>query len=75
MHPRQPYRLDQIAVAAWARLLCRIDQNPRVDDIFPISYDIRPYCLGHSEVLLGMIDKEPSEKLSGSETVALALAK
>ena len=44
-----------------------------VTEVFPISYDIRPYVIGNYAVLTGEIPKEPKEKLTRSEVVALAV--
>jgi hypothetical protein len=45
----------------------------RVDEIFPIVYDIRSVCLGDPAVLVGAIRKEPLEKLTRAQIVALAV--
>jgi hypothetical protein len=44
-----------------------------VDEIFPISYDITPYVIGDPEALSGTIAKEPREKLTRAEIIALAV--
>jgi hypothetical protein len=44
-----------------------------VDQIFPISYDLRPYSGGDEKALVGKILKEPEVKLSRVEIIALAV--
>ena len=44
-----------------------------VDDIFPISYDIRRFVVGHPDALKGTIGKEPSVRLTRAEIIALAV--
>jgi len=44
-----------------------------IDEIFPISYDISKCADGDSEALCGAITREPREKLSRSEIIAMAL--
>ncbi len=44
-----------------------------VDDVFPISYDIRSISLGDPSCLAGTIEKEPREKLTRAERIALSL--
>lgn len=44
-----------------------------IDDVFPISYDVSDCCLGDSAATSGVILKEPSEKLSRAEVIALAV--
>jgi len=44
-----------------------------VDEIFPISYDLRPYSIGDEKALVGKILKEPEVKLSRAEIIALAV--
>ena len=43
----------------------------RVDEVFPISYDLRKFALGESASLVGQIPKEPRERLSLEERFAL----
>ena len=44
-----------------------------VDEIFPITYDISPYAIGEKSALVGKILKEPKNKLTRSEIIALAV--
>src|SRR5262249_31717883 len=44
----------------------------RVDDVFPIAYDISKYCRRASPALQGVVEKEPREKLSTDEIIKLA---
>lgn len=44
-----------------------------VDDVFPISYDIRSDAKGDEAALLGQVRKEPRERLSRSEIIAMAV--
>jgi hypothetical protein len=44
-----------------------------VDQVFPISYDLRPYAKGMTDALVGMVTKEPAERLSRADIVDLAL--
>jgi hypothetical protein len=44
----------------------------RVDDVFPISYDISELCIGNPAVVVGTIHKEPREKLTEAELIRLA---
>jgi hypothetical protein len=44
-----------------------------VDDIFPMAYDIRPFAVGDSDALMGVIGKEPLERLSRAQIIALAV--
>lgn len=46
-----------------------------VDEVFPISYDIRRYVQGDPAALSGKIFKEPRERLTRSEIIALAVPK
>ena len=43
-----------------------------VDDVFPISYDVQPYVEEQSPSHTGLIPKEPSERLSDDELMALS---
>ena len=43
------------------------------EDIFPIAYDVRSLCLGNSRCLSGLIENQPSEVLSRTELIALAV--
>ncbi len=53
---------------ALARFIC-LD----VDDVFPIAYDIRAVAKGDAKALAGTILKEPLERLSRAELIALAV--
>lgn len=44
-----------------------------VDDVFPISYDLRPYSKGLDQALVGVVRKEPREKLELDDLMALAV--
>jgi len=44
-----------------------------VDEIFPISFDLRPYVEGDPAVLQGSVLREPRERLSRDEIIAMAL--
>jgi hypothetical protein len=44
-----------------------------VEDVFPISYDIRKYAKGDAAALSGQIRKEPRERLSRAEIIAMAV--
>lgn len=44
-----------------------------VDEIFPISFDIRRFSKGNEAVLAGQILKDPLERLSRAEIIALAV--
>lgn len=44
-----------------------------VDEVFPIAYNIRPYVKGDPSALAGLIPKEPRERLSRAELIALAV--
>jgi hypothetical protein len=46
-----------------------------VDQVFPISYDISQFCIGEPAALVGTIEKEPLEKLTDAELIALAVRK
>jgi hypothetical protein len=45
----------------------------RLEDVFPIDYDIRQYANGDSGVLSGQVRREPRERLSRGEIIALAI--
>jgi hypothetical protein len=55
---------------AFARLL-----GLPVDDVFPIYFDLRPYSEGDPAALKGSVPKEPREKLSQKERMALVFRK
>jgi hypothetical protein len=44
-----------------------------VDDVFPISYDIRASAIGDPAALAGSIEKEPRERLTRAQVIALAV--
>ena len=46
-----------------------------VDEVFPITYDIRSCCVGNLDIVVGVIEKEPKEKFSRSELISLAVPK
>ncbi len=45
----------------------------RVEDVFPIAYDLRQVCAGPEEVLVGTIEREPRERLTRAQLIALAI--
>ena len=47
----------------------------RVEDLFPIHYDISSLCVGDSAALIGLIDKEPKERLTRAQLMELTLRK
>ncbi len=44
-----------------------------VDEAFPIAYDLRKYAKGDAAALSGQIRKEPRERLSRAEIIAMAV--
>jgi len=44
-----------------------------VDEVFPISVDVRPYSEGNPAALANVIQKEPRERLSSAEIITLAV--
>jgi hypothetical protein len=46
-----------------------------VDEVYPISYDISQYYIGESAALVGIIEKEPRERLTRDQVIALAVRK
>lgn len=44
-----------------------------VDEIFPITYDIRSLTLGDPDALTGAVTEEPSERLTQAQLIALAV--
>ena len=44
-----------------------------IDDVFPITYDIRKYAKGDAAALSGQIRGEPRERLSRAEIIAMAV--
>lgn len=45
----------------------------RVDEVFPISYDLRPYVEGGPAALRGVVQQEPGERLARAELLAMAV--
>jgi hypothetical protein len=45
----------------------------KVDDVFPISYDVTKYAKGNASALAGKILKEPKEKLSRTDIIKMAV--
>jgi len=45
----------------------------RVDEVFPIAYDISQLSLGNPAVLIGKIEKELRERLTRAQLIALAV--
>jgi len=45
----------------------------RVDEVFPISYDLRPYVEGDPITLCGIVQQEPRERLTRAELIAMAV--
>jgi hypothetical protein len=45
----------------------------RIDEVFPISYDISRFSLGDPAALVGTLDKEPQEKLTRAQIIGLAV--
>jgi hypothetical protein len=45
----------------------------RIDEIFPISYDLTPLSLGDSRALKGTIDVDPPERLTRAERIAMSV--
>jgi hypothetical protein len=44
-----------------------------VHQVFPISYDVRQFCLGNPDALKGSILSEPRERLTRAEIIAMAV--
>lgn len=44
-----------------------------IDDVFPISYDVRKYAKGEADALTGTVSKEPRVRLSRAEIIAMAV--
>jgi hypothetical protein len=42
-----------------------------INEVFPITYDVRSLCIGNPRALAGTIEAEPDEKLSRSEIIRL----
>jgi hypothetical protein len=47
--------------------------DKRIEDVFPISYDVSQFSTGDPSALAGRIEAEPKEKLTRVEIIALAL--
>jgi hypothetical protein len=45
----------------------------QVSDVFPIKYDLSQVAIGDPDVVRGAVLAEPSERLSRSELIALAV--
>jgi hypothetical protein len=46
-----------------------------IDDVFPISYDLRAYVKGTGAAIAGAIPREPPQRLSDDERIELAVPK
>ena len=44
-----------------------------IEEVFPISYDIRQYVNGEAAALSGYIHEEPRERLSRTEIIRMAV--
>jgi len=44
-----------------------------VDDVFPISFDLRRYVEGYPAALVGSVLKEPQERLSRAQLIKMAV--
>ena len=47
----------------------------RVDDVFPITVDVRRYVQGDPEALTAIVLKEPRERLTDAELIAISFGK
>ena len=47
----------------------------QLEDVFPISFDLRKYSRGDPSALMGAIQQEPRERLSRPEIRALAISR
>jgi hypothetical protein len=47
----------------------------RVEEVFPVAYDIGAVAVGLAEVIRGSIPSEPAEKLTEEELTALAVGR
>jgi hypothetical protein len=45
----------------------------QVDEVFPISFDVRGYAQGDPAALAGSVRKEPRERLSRADIIAMAV--
>jgi hypothetical protein len=45
----------------------------KIDDVFPIAYDLRIYVAGNLSLLVGAVPREPRQKLSRAEIIAMAV--
>lgn len=64
------YNLKEYGPAALARRL-----GLEVEDVFPISYDVRSCCVGDPRALAGVIESDPKDKLSRDEIFQLIVGK
>ncbi len=46
-----------------------------IEEVFPITYDISQFCKGDIAALRGKIDREPKERLTRAQLIALAVPK
>jgi hypothetical protein len=44
-----------------------------IDEVFPIAFDLRAYAQGDGEALCGIVRREPRERLSHAEIIAMAV--
>jgi hypothetical protein len=47
----------------------------KVDDVFPISYDVSNCCVGDPAALSGVVEADPKDKLSEDEIFQLIVGK
>jgi hypothetical protein len=45
----------------------------QIDEVFPITYDLRRVCHGDPDALCGVIEKNPNERLTPEELMSLAV--
>jgi hypothetical protein len=45
----------------------------KVEEVFPIAFDVRRYAIGDAAALIGKIPKEPRERLTKAQIIALAI--
>jgi hypothetical protein len=45
----------------------------KVDEVFPFSFDVRRYATDDSPALVGIVGKEPRERLSRADIIAMAV--
>lgn len=46
----------------------------RLEDVFPIAYDIRDHAIGDPDALVGSFEQEPTERLTQEELIGMAVA-